>query len=396
MLLALRSPGAARSAGEAQQARRRARSDVPVGGRAATTSSASPSSRASTTARAPTPAQATAVAMLLHASPMYFYKKGKGRYRKAPPECAQGRARLGRAQAARGRADRDVGERSSRRTACPTRCARKLADAALRAGQECARMEGAGVPRATHAQTNPVALLAACGAIPSTHDYHFDRVPRTGVSARRAFPPWGTLPAVPELPRQPVRGRSRSTTRRRPRSTTRSRCASSPTAITKSASTSRVPRWPCRADGPLDASRVAVVDGLHAGPQAHDAARRSDRRVHAGAGTPRPALSLVRRRRRPTACRSRHATRVERVHVAANLRARHGRRCVRQRAARRRRPAVDARAARAVEARAALVDARGKNDINRIDYSFDVDWDARARTAGSRSCRASAAARSTS
>ena len=24
-------------------------------------------------------------------------------------------------------------------------------------------------------QTNPAALLAACGAIPSTHDYHFNR-----------------------------------------------------------------------------------------------------------------------------------------------------------------------------------------------------------------------------
>ena len=43
-----------------------------------------------------------------------------------------------------------------------------------------------------------------------------------------------------------------------------------------------------------------------------------------------------------------------------------------------------------------LSDARGKNDINRIDYSFVVDWDARARTGAWRSCRASAAARSTS
>ena len=32
-----------------------------------------------------TPAQSAAVALLLHASPMHFYKKGKGRYRKAPP-----------------------------------------------------------------------------------------------------------------------------------------------------------------------------------------------------------------------------------------------------------------------------------------------------------------------
>ena len=31
----------------------------------------------------PTPAQSAAVALLLHASPMHFYKKGKGRYRPA-------------------------------------------------------------------------------------------------------------------------------------------------------------------------------------------------------------------------------------------------------------------------------------------------------------------------
>ena len=41
-----------------------------------------------------------------------------------------------------------------------------------------------------------------------------------------------------------------------------------------------------------------------------------------------------------------------------------------------------------MEARPAPVAAaRGKNDVNRIDYSFDVDWDAPVRTAGWRSCR---------
>src|SRR5690349_5212116 len=34
----------------------------------------------------PAPAQAAAIALLLQASPMHFYKRGKGRYRKAPPE----------------------------------------------------------------------------------------------------------------------------------------------------------------------------------------------------------------------------------------------------------------------------------------------------------------------
>src|SRR5690349_2721668 len=34
----------------------------------------------------PSAPQAAAVALLLQASPMHFYKRGKGRYRKAPPE----------------------------------------------------------------------------------------------------------------------------------------------------------------------------------------------------------------------------------------------------------------------------------------------------------------------
>ena len=34
----------------------------------------------------PAPAEAAAVAMLLASSPMHFYRKGKGRYRKAPPD----------------------------------------------------------------------------------------------------------------------------------------------------------------------------------------------------------------------------------------------------------------------------------------------------------------------
>ena len=36
--------------------------------------------------RAPTPQEATSVALALHANPMYFYKRGKGRYQAAPEE----------------------------------------------------------------------------------------------------------------------------------------------------------------------------------------------------------------------------------------------------------------------------------------------------------------------
>ena len=36
--------------------------------------------------RAPKPAEAAALAICLHRSPMHFHKKGKGRYRAAPPD----------------------------------------------------------------------------------------------------------------------------------------------------------------------------------------------------------------------------------------------------------------------------------------------------------------------
>ena len=37
----------------------------------------------------PTPREAAAVLLRLHAAPMYFHRKGKGRFRKAPPEILQ-------------------------------------------------------------------------------------------------------------------------------------------------------------------------------------------------------------------------------------------------------------------------------------------------------------------
>ena len=90
----------------------------------------------------PTPAQSAAVAMLLHASPMHFYKKGKGRYRKAPPDSLKAALASRRAQGPRERADRDVGERA--RPESPAgRIARPACDAPVQARQEHARVEGA-------------------------------------------------------------------------------------------------------------------------------------------------------------------------------------------------------------------------------------------------------------
>ena len=146
----------------------------------------------------PAPAQAAAVAMLLHASPIYFYKKGKGRYRKAPPESL--RAALASVE----RKQREslliagwVAELGHQRL--PVEFRPKLTMLLYRPDKNA--LEWKALATACEAgRTNPVELLAACGAIPSTHDYHFNRFLTEAFPKGVAFPEWGALPVPPELP----------------------------------------------------------------------------------------------------------------------------------------------------------------------------------------------------
>ena len=96
------------------------------------------------------------------------------------------------------------------------------------------------------------------------------------------------------------------------------------------------------------------------------------------AGTAPPALTLA-IEVSPDGVPLAHTTRVERVRVAANLRldtfdgCASPTRCLRP-ATRRGRPSC----ASCGSSSRHLSDARGKNDINRIDYNFVIDWDAAA------------------
>jgi exoribonuclease II len=146
----------------------------------------------------PTPAQSVAVAMLLHATPMYFYKKGKGRYRKAPPESL--RAALASVE----RKQREalliagwVAQLDAHRL--PLEFQPKLGMLLYKPDKNA--LEWKALAAACEAaRTNPVDLLAACGAIPSTHDYHFNRFLSEAFPKGAAFPGWGTLPPPPDLP----------------------------------------------------------------------------------------------------------------------------------------------------------------------------------------------------
>jgi hypothetical protein len=152
---------------------------------------------------APGAVEAAAVAIALAAAPMYFYKRGKGRYRKAPS------AALTAALASVERKKREAEQMAAwveelRACRLPDAMRDKLAMLLYKPDKNT--LEWKALAAASEAaQKNPVTLLAACGAIPSTHDYHFNLFLAQAFPQGSAFPAHGALPALPELPVADVR-----------------------------------------------------------------------------------------------------------------------------------------------------------------------------------------------
>jgi len=122
---------------------------------------------------APTPVEAAGTLIRLHSSPMHFYKKGKGRYKSAPPDAlksALASAEKKRQQAAlQARYVEDL-------TAfkLPVEFADKLQMVLYKPDRntlEVKALEAACA--ATH--LSAAHLLHRCDALPSTHDYHLHR-----------------------------------------------------------------------------------------------------------------------------------------------------------------------------------------------------------------------------
>jgi len=321
----------------------------------------------------PTPAQAAAVAMLLHASPMYFYKKGKGRYRKAPPESLRAAlASVERKQREAAQIAGWVGELAARRL--PAEFAPKLAMLLYKPDKNS--LEWKALAAACDAErTNPVDLLAACGAIPSTHDFHFNRFLSEVFPAGIAFPDWGALPAAPDLPRADVRAFSidDATTTEIDDAFSMRELANGNVeiGIHIACPALAIPRGSA-----LDAiarERLSTVympgRKLTMLPEAAVAAFT----LKAGAAV--PALSLY-IETDPAGAPVAHSTRLNLVPVAANLNL-----ATLSDAFANPLPAPEdppwTHEMRALWKLAQHLSARrGKADFNRIDYSFDVDWDA--------------------
>ena len=210
----------------------------------------------------------------------------------------------------------------------------------------------------------------------------FQRFPRAGIPAGTAFPAYGPPPPVPDLPVADARAFSIDDA-----TTTEVDDAFSvrvlPNGHYEVGIHIALPALGIARGSPLDAlarSRLSTV-------YMPAASSRCCRTTWWPRSHWRRAARLPRCRCTPRwpgdGALLRHETRVNRVPVAANLHLdaldesfASGAGAVRS--------AVDHRAARALEVRASLSDARGKPDFARIDYSFQVDWEKTARGLGGR------------
>jgi exoribonuclease-2 len=303
---------------------------------------------------------------------MHFYKKGKGRYKAAPAEALK--AALASAERKRHEAGQVAAwaeELKAHRLPAALRSALPM----LLYKPDKQTLETRALTLACEAlHTNPLTLLAACGAIPSTHDYHFNRFVFEAFQRGMAFAPFPELPPTPELPAATVRAFSIDD--------------AATTEIDDAFSVRPLRNGNLEIGIHIAAPALAILHG-----SALDAIARARlstvympgrkitmlpeaviARFSLAHGAEPPALSLYLETSSDGAP-LRRETRLERVPIAANLRL----------------DAIDERFAqdaspgepewtdelRALWRLAQKLEAvRGKSDVARIDYNFYVDWDA--------------------
>jgi len=148
--------------------------------------------------RAPTPVEAAGVLLKLHAAPMYFYRRGRGRFRAAPAETLK--LALAGLEKKRLLQERIAGWASSlERFECPAEIA-ALQDELLYAPDR-GKPETRAVEQACHATgLTPVRLFERCGRLADSHAYHFNRFLHEFHPRGAAFPAIAVPTAPPGLP----------------------------------------------------------------------------------------------------------------------------------------------------------------------------------------------------
>jgi exoribonuclease-2 len=152
--------------------------------------------------REPTPVEAAGVLMKLHAAPMYFYRRGKGRFQAAPE------ATLKLALAAvekKKRVQEQVAAWAERLAAgdCPGEIA-LIKDQLLYAPDRNKPETRALEQACAKTGLAPARIFERCGLLTDSHEYHLKRFLHEFFPAGTAFAPH-ELPALPaDLPRAPA------------------------------------------------------------------------------------------------------------------------------------------------------------------------------------------------
>ena len=146
----------------------------------------------------PTPVEAAAILLAVHAAPIYFHRKGKGRFRKAPADILQ--AALAGLEKKRQQAlaiERMVAELKA--GTLPPEFPPLLPQLLYKPDRnrnETKALEAACADLGLGAAH----LLERCGAIPSTRDYHFNRFLLEYFPKGTGFPPVAAPAAPGDLP----------------------------------------------------------------------------------------------------------------------------------------------------------------------------------------------------
>ncbi len=151
----------------------------------------------------PSPVQAAGLLLALHGAPMYFHRKGKGRFRKAPPEilkaalAGQEKKRLQAEALERMAQELQQGQLPSEFGPL----LRQILYKPDRNTLEVKALEAA----CGETGLSPARLLAQCGALPSSHEYHFDRFLFEYFPQGTAFPDCPLPDLADDLPCADVR-----------------------------------------------------------------------------------------------------------------------------------------------------------------------------------------------
>jgi exoribonuclease-2 len=148
--------------------------------------------------RDPAPAETAGVLLKLHAAPMYFYRRGKGRYQAAPEETLK--LALAGAEKKK-RLQEQIAQWAAQlaRFECPPEIARLRTE--LLYGPDRAKPETKALEQAcSQAGLTAARLFERCGLLADSHEYHLGRFVHEFYPKGEGFPPHASLSVPADLP----------------------------------------------------------------------------------------------------------------------------------------------------------------------------------------------------